>query len=156
MSTRRAPALAAVLGAALLAAGAVGLAGCTAEPTGLGGPSPSPSGSATPGGSVTPSDSQFPPQPSPPQPSRVPAPTTGPTKPVPTGPTSLTGTVEMAGIEGGCLVLRTGDATYELMGGDRTVLRHGARVTVTGKVNPNVATICQMGPVFEVSTARPA
>jgi len=107
---------------------------------------------------VASSDSPFPPQPSPgpilpPSPS-PPAP--GPTKPSPTSPTSLTGTVEMSEIEGGCLVLRTGGVTYELLGGDRTLLRHGARVTVEGKVNPDVATICQVGPVFEVSAVRPA
>ena len=103
---------------------------------------------------MTSSNSPSPPQPSP-EPI-LPTSTTGRAKPAPTSPTSLIGTIEMAGIEGGCLVLRTGDATYELAGGDRTVLRPGARVTVEGKVNPNVATICQMGPVFEVSAARPA
>ncbi|HET8657627.1 MAG TPA: hypothetical protein VFM55_01360 [Micromonosporaceae bacterium] len=107
---------------------------------------------------MAPSDSPFPPQPSrePILPTSPPTPAPGPTKPAPTGPTSLTGTVEMSDIEGGCLVLRTGGVTYELLGGDRTLLRHGARVTVEGKVNPHVVTICQVGPVFEVSAVRPA
>lgn len=104
---------------------------------------------------MTSSDSPFPPQPSR-EPTAPPTRVPGPTKPAPTSPTSLTGMVEMSEIEGGCLVLRTGGVTYELLGGDRTLLRPGARVTVEGRVNPGVATICQVGPVFEVSAVRPA
>jgi len=84
-------------------------------------------------------------EPTPPQPSRVPP---------SSGATTLTGMVEMSEVEGGCLVLRVGATTYELMGGDPAVLRPGNRVTVQGEVNPNVATICQVGPVFEVASAR--
>jgi hypothetical protein len=77
-----------------------------------------------------------------------------PTSPPPPGQTTLTGTVEMAEVEGGCLVLRSGPTTYELMGGDPQVLRPGNEVVVEGKVNTGVVTICQVGPVFEVTSAR--
>lgn len=140
MNTRRTP-FVALCGAALAA---FLLAGCNQAGTGQGA-----APTASPGDVVTPSQ---------PGPSHPILPSTGiPTKNPPgTNPTTLTGTVERSEVEGGCTVLRVGDQTYQLMGGDQAVLRVGNRVTVEGRVNPNVATICQVGPVFEVSSARPA
>lgn len=70
---------------------------------------------------------------------------------------TVTGTVDYADIEGGCTVLRvSSNVTYELMGGDRNVLKHGARVKVTGKVLADMATICQVGPVLQVTSSQPA
>ncbi|WP_434742894.1 hypothetical protein [Micromonospora sp. SH-82] len=67
------------------------------------------------------------------------------------GTTTLTGRVG-AGVEPGCLLLDG----YLLVGGDTSVLRPGARVTVTGKVEEGLMTTCQQGTPFVVSTARPA
>lgn len=70
---------------------------------------------------------------------------------------TLTGTVEIMGIEGGCKVLRATDSkTYELKDGDPAVLKAGARVSVTGKIRTDLMTICQVGPVLEVASARAA
>src|SRR3954451_21246493 len=55
---------------------------------------------------------------------------------------SAFGTVQ-SGVEGGCLVLvTTHGVQYNLLGGDRTVLRPGARVLVTGSILTDVATFC--------------
>jgi hypothetical protein len=68
---------------------------------------------------------------------------------------TLTGTVEHLGIEGGCTVLRTdGNKVYELKGGDPQVIKVGAHVTIKGKVRNDLATICQVGPVFEVISSQ--
>jgi hypothetical protein len=70
---------------------------------------------------------------------------------------TLTGTVEHLGIEGGCTVLRADtNKTYELKGGDPQVLKVGARVSVKGKIRTDVVTICQVGPVLEVTSSQPA
>lgn len=66
---------------------------------------------------------------------------------------TMSGFVDRVGVEGGCTVLRAeGGQVYELMGGDSTVLRPGAQVVVTGRLRPDLATICQVGPVLEVVT----
>ncbi len=79
-------------------------------------------------------------------------------KPTPgAGEVTLTGMVERLEIEGGCLVLRADTAkTYELKGGDPNTLKAGSRVTVTGKVRSDIMTVCQVGPVLEVISSRPA
>ena len=64
---------------------------------------------------------------------------------------TLTGTVS-AGVEHGCLLLDG----HLLVGGDRGVIRAGARVTVTGRVVPDLVTTCQQGVPFVVTSARPA
>jgi hypothetical protein len=70
---------------------------------------------------------------------------------------TLTGLVERVEIEGGCTVLRSDTSkTYELKGGDPAIVRAGNRVTITGGVRSDLVTICQMGPVFEVISSRPA
>jgi len=62
---------------------------------------------------------------------------------------TLTGVVT-AGVEHGCLLLDD----YLLVGGDRTVIRVGARVTVTGKVVPDLVTTCQQGIPLVVASAQ--
>jgi 3D (Asp-Asp-Asp) domain-containing protein len=71
------------------------------------------------------------------------------------GEVTMTGLVERVDLEGGCTVLRADtNKTYELMGGDPNVVKHGSRVTVTGKIRSDLSTICQMGPVLEVTSSR--
>ncbi|PZF83495.1 hypothetical protein [Micromonospora deserti] len=84
-------------------------------------------------------------------PTQSPAPTRpgGPTKPPPAGDTTLTGVVT-AGVEPNCLLLDG----YLLIGGPRDVLAAGARVTVTGRAQPDMLTTCQQGKPFVVETAR--
>ena len=64
---------------------------------------------------------------------------------------SLTGTVT-AGVEANCVLLDN----FLLVGGPRDVLRPGARVTVTGRVQPGLMTTCQQGTPFVVETGKPA
>ncbi|WP_374272827.1 hypothetical protein [Actinoplanes sp. M2I2] len=64
---------------------------------------------------------------------------------------TLTGTVT-AGVEPGCLLLDG----YLLVGGDRTVVRAGLRITVTGRVVPDLVTTCQQGTPLVVTSAQPA
>ncbi|GIH03118.1 hypothetical protein Rhe02_11850 [Rhizocola hellebori] len=74
-----------------------------------------------------------------------------------TSEVTLTGMVERIDLEGGCTVLRADtNKTFELMGGDPNILKSGARVTVTGKIRTDLSTICQMGPVLEVTSSQPA
>jgi hypothetical protein len=68
---------------------------------------------------------------------------------------TLTGRVEQ-GVEAGCLIMKTPDGTYLLLGGDRQVVQAGAWVTVLGKANPTLITTCQQGTPFEVTEARQA
>jgi len=69
----------------------------------------------------------------------------------PAGTTTLTGTVE-AGVEPNCLLLDG----HLLLGGPREVLRPGARVSVTGRVQADLMTTCQQGTPFLVDTAKTA
>ncbi|MBV1855664.1 hypothetical protein [Catellatospora tritici] len=69
---------------------------------------------------------------------------------------TVSGTVERVELEGGCTVLRTPGRTYQLMGGDKDVVKPGAQLMVTGRIRTDIATICQMGPVLEVISARPS
>jgi hypothetical protein len=71
------------------------------------------------------------------------------------GEMTMTGEVE-AGVEHGCLVMQSGGKTYLLVGGDRSIVREGARVTVRGRPNPDLITTCQQGEPFEVAEAHPA
>jgi hypothetical protein len=64
---------------------------------------------------------------------------------------TLTGTIT-AGVEHRCLLLDG----YLLVGGDRTVIRAGARVTVTGRIVPDLVTTCQQGIPFMVTSVEPA
>ncbi|WP_143134059.1 hypothetical protein [Actinoplanes philippinensis] len=62
---------------------------------------------------------------------------------------TLTGIVT-AGVEHRCLLL----GEYLLVGGDRTVIRAGARLAVTGRKVPDLVTTCQQGTPFVVTSAR--
>jgi hypothetical protein len=66
---------------------------------------------------------------------------------------TLTGQVE-EGVEPGCLVMKLGTATYLLVGGDRTLVAAGKRITVRGRPNPEMITTCQQGTPFEVAEVR--
>jgi hypothetical protein len=66
---------------------------------------------------------------------------------------TLTGRPE-EGVESGCLVLRSGDTLYLLLGGDRQMIQSGRPVVVRGKPNPGILTTCQQGIPFEVSEVR--
>jgi hypothetical protein len=63
---------------------------------------------------------------------------------------TLTGTV-VAGVEANCLLLNQ----YLLVGGDRSKLRAGAKVTVTGRARPDLMTTCQQGTPFQVEAVQP-
>src|SRR4029450_650682 len=65
-------------------------------------------------------------------PTTVPAPPLTPFNPPAAGKVPVTGTV-VEGVEGGCLLLEGGGTRYLLVGGDRSQLRSGARVAVTGR-----------------------
>ncbi len=70
-------------------------------------------------------------------------------------PIEVTGVVE-AGVEGGCVILRAGDRVYQLSGSTDPLIRPGARVTVLGRLQPDVMTTCQQGPVLQVLEVRAA
>jgi hypothetical protein len=84
-----------------------------------------------------------------------------PSRPVPSagapgggsGELTLTGRVE-EGVEPGCLIMRYGGRTYELMSNNHTVVRAGAQVVVTGHVVTGMASYCQQGLIFQVTSAR--
>jgi hypothetical protein len=93
----------------------------------------------------------------PPAATPAPSPTPTPT-PRPAAPTvTLVGEVQ-AGVEAGCLLLAVdgGGGSWLLLGGDRSVLRPGARVRVTGSEAHGIATTCQQGRPFQVRSAAPA
>lgn len=69
--------------------------------------------------------------------------------------TTLTGRPE-EGVESGCLVMRSGDKLYLLIGGDRAMLQSGRTVVVRGRPNPGLLTTCQQGIPFNVTEVRPA
>ncbi|WP_281900501.1 hypothetical protein [Micromonospora humidisoli] len=98
-------------------------------------PSASVAPSAPPAGSVPPGGLKPPPG--------------GPRLPPGPGATELTGTVE-AGVEPGCLLLDG----HQLVGGPTDVLVKGARVTVTGRAQPDLMSTCQQGVPFLVESAR--
>ena len=76
-------------------------------------------------------------------------PTAPPAQP---GEQLLRGTV-VAGVEQGCLLLRTPDGEHLLVGGDRALMVPGAQLEVRGRAVPDLLTICQQGVPFEVSSA---
>jgi hypothetical protein len=147
MRTLRLVVPALVLCAALAACGGTDGGPTTPNPSGpapaTGQPTPEPTPSAAlpttsaPGATTPPTAPGRPPK------------TGGPTLPPPVGATTLTGTIS-GGVEPNCLVLDG----YLLVGGPRDVLTAGARVTVTGRVEPGMMTTCQQGTPFTVETAR--
>ena len=88
------------------------------------------------------------------------APTTAPgttlttIKPPAAGQITVTGTV-VEGVEGGCLLLEGGGTSYLLVGGDRSQLRSGTRVAVTGRVDRGLLSTCQQGEPLVVSSIKP-
>lgn len=147
MSTRRAAGISVgvVLIAVLVSGCAGGGPGQTADP-GAATETAGPLSTTSPGVQVTPSQDSDPP------PNRVLPTSSGKIS----GEVTLTGDVVFVEVEGGCLTLRVNNKGYELMGGDRSMLTNGARVTVRGRVRTDIATICQVGPVLEVLEVRPA
>ncbi|TDC53495.1 hypothetical protein E1258_24465 [Micromonospora sp. KC207] len=127
------------------------LSACGGQGAGDATPGPSPSG----GSAVTDASSTDPVDPTVPAPSSsVPPsrPSAGrPSIPPGVGATTLTGTVE-AGVEPGCRLLDG----YQLIGGPTDVLAAGAKVTVTGRAQPDMLTTCQQGIPFVVESARRA
>jgi hypothetical protein len=72
-----------------------------------------------------------------------------PTVSPPSGPTrTITGEV-IEGVEAGCVLLRTKDQDYLLVGGEDEV-QIGRTATVRGYAEPDLATICQQGTPFVV------
>ena len=86
-------------------------------------------------------------------PTTSPAPTTEPTPPG--GELTVTGTVS-AGVEGNCLLLQAQGGPYLLVGGDHDELRPGALVTVTGRVDRSLLSICQQGVPLVVTSIEPS
>jgi hypothetical protein len=78
------------------------------------------------------------------------APPPGATKTPAAATVTVSGTVE-AGVEPNCLLLKG----YLLFGGQDEGVRAGAKVTVTGRTMPGVATTCQQGTPLRVETVRP-
>jgi hypothetical protein len=64
----------------------------------------------------------------------------------------LSGPVE-AGTQNGCLVMRVGNATYNLVGGDSAVVKVGQTVHVTGYQAPSSTSTCTDGIRFQVTHA---
>lgn len=73
----------------------------------------------------------------------------GPSTPPGVGATTLSGTLQ-GGVEPNCVLLDG----YLLLGGPRDVLRPGARVEVTGRVEPGMMSTCQQGTPFVVTAAH--
>jgi hypothetical protein len=145
MGTRRlAAAGAALLTAGLLAAcaNAASPAGGSVPPAGGVLPQDSVSATATGDASVTPPAPPFSLSPSVPGQS-------APSQPEQT----ISGQVE-AGVERGCLILHDPSGTYQLLGGDPTVVYAGANVVLTGHVVTGVMSYCMQGKPFQITQAR--
>jgi hypothetical protein len=70
---------------------------------------------------------------------------------------TITGTLQ-EGVEGNCVLLRTPERLYQLIGGDRSKLNGttSTKVTVTGRIAVGMMTTCQQGTPFQVTEIRPA
>ena len=141
----------------VLAAG-LALAGCgSGDGADTTGPPATPTSSptTTPSATVPPSVPPTSVAPSPPSvgasvpPGGPKLPSGGPKVPPGAGATELTGMVE-SGVEPGCLLLDG----HQLVGGPRDVLVVGARVSVTGRAQPDLMSTCQQGVPFVVESAR--
>ncbi|HEV2895766.1 MAG TPA: hypothetical protein VG411_18610, partial [Actinomycetota bacterium] len=74
----------------------------------------------------------------------------------PAGEVTVTGTV-IEGVEPNCLLLDAGGGkTYLLVGGDRSELRAGVRVAVTGRVDRGLLSTCQQGEPLVVASIEAA
>lgn len=147
------------------------VAGCSSADRSDEGPGPTPATSSVTPGLPTPSASSpatGPPPPSvsapaPPPPTprstspRPPKPSpsrSGPKPGDPATPVTVRGRLSL-GVEPGCLLL-VGEpgGTYQIIGGDRSVLRPGRRVEVSGTLRPGVASTCQQGVPLTVTKAK--
>jgi hypothetical protein len=81
-------------------------------------------------------------------------PTTTPGSP---GKSEITATGTLRdGVEPGCLVLQTEQGTkYLLVGTDRSKLTAGGRFQVTGRLSPDLLSICQEGQPLLVRSIKP-
>ncbi|RKR88510.1 hypothetical protein BDK92_2838 [Micromonospora pisi] len=82
---------------------------------------------------------------------RRPSPGWSPGGSAPTGTFTVTGVITQ-GVEPNCMLIDN----YLLIGGPREQLRAGARVTVTGRLQPGLMTTCQQGTPLVVESAKPA
>lgn len=77
-----------------------------------------------------------------------------PSKPTGSPPTQdpieIVGVVE-AGVERGCMLLRTATELYQLTGSVDPIIRPGAHLTVRGRPRPDLMTTCQQGVPFQVT-----
>lgn len=130
---------------AVILLAALAVAGCGAQS-----PSAAPSPTAT---STAPVPHSSSPGATTVQPSLTPKPSEpGASAPV-KGEITVTGTVAN-GVEKDCTLLRTDREVYLLLGGDRTIIGEGARVTVRGRPDPGLLSTCQQGIPFQVTEAR--
>jgi hypothetical protein len=70
---------------------------------------------------------------------------------------TIVGTVE-DGVEPSCLILtdeKTG-RRYNAMGGDRAIVKVGARIKVVGVIRTDVMSYCQQGQILQVLQASKA
>ena len=151
MGTRRL----ATVGAAIVLGGV--LAGCSAATTPEAGTSPeataSPTGSVPPSPSPTPTTAPVGSAPASPSPPFT-FPPSGSDKSAPAQPDqTVVGQVE-PGVEPGCLILRDTTGTYELLGGDPTIVYAGSNVSLTGHVVTGVMSHCMQGKPFQITQSR--
>jgi hypothetical protein len=62
----------------------------------------------------------------------------------------------MSGVEGGCLILTVAGGKFELIGGDKSVVRANAKVVVRGYRTKGLMSHCMQGTMFQVVSAQPA
>lgn len=145
MRTRRSSALAALVIAGLTSVLLAGCADSDGEPAQPGG-----SMSATP----TPSGSGRDPSTGPSF-DATPVPPSGGSGAAKSGEITVTGSIE-EGVEPNCILLKTADKSYLLLGGDRALIQQGGRLTVRGTPQPDLMTTCQQGEPFRVAEAKRA
>jgi len=145
MGMRTRSSLLAVLFAALLAGGT--LAGCGAADNGTGNAQqnqPAQSGGNVPSTPITGGSASLPPG----------AKVSPPPGATPTTPEFTITGIPQEGVESGCIVMRSGELLYNLIGGDRQTLMSGRTVVVRGRPTPGLVTTCQQGTPFQVSEVR--
>lgn len=131
------------------------------RPAGTPSSGPTPPASA-PAGAPAPSEAPAPPERSAPArpPSRATPLPPSRTKPAPTvieGELTISGEL-VEGVEPRCLLLRSGAAEYLVVAGpqvDRSALTPGTRVTVRGRLAPDLLSTCQQGAPLIVTEVRP-
>jgi hypothetical protein len=140
----RYPLLAAMLMAVLAGGTLAGCGGTTGDDTGQ------PGETAQSGGAVSNSPGQIPPLPPSGRVSLPPEPDAGKNT---AAEITITGIPE-EGVESGCVVMRSGDKMYNLLGGDPQLLMSGRTVIVRGRPTPGLMTTCQQGTPFQVTEVR--